>query len=126
MARKNILIIDDEKGFCELIKDNLEMRGPYTVNMAHNGEDGLWMARKLKPDLILLDIRMPQMNGFQVLEGLKKEMETVEIPVVMLSALDDEESKIKSAQLYDEMYLTKPVKMPELQTKIEEVLVRKG
>lgn len=125
MDKRRVLIVDDEKGFCNLIKDSLELRGAYTVEEAHNGKDGFRLAKRTKPDLILLDIRMPEMDGFEVLERLKKDMDTMEIPVVMLSALDDDKSKIRSAQLYNESYLTKPIKIAELQSKIEEVFARK-
>ena len=126
MDNKKILIVDDEAAFCEIVKENLELRGNFKVSIATNGRDGLALAKKIKPDLILLDIRMPMMDGFKVLEKLKQNMDTIEIPVVMLSALDDDASKLKSSQLYNDLYLTKPVKLAELQTKIEEVLSRRG
>ena len=78
------------------------------------------------PDLILLDILMPGMDGFEVLEKLKKHEDTMMIPVVMLTAKGDEASKTKATQLYDELYITKPIEATDLKIKIEEVLERTG
>jgi two-component system, OmpR family, alkaline phosphatase synthesis response regulator PhoP len=126
MSKRKILIIDDETDFCKLVKRNLELIGDFEVAIAEDGKRGLASAKKLKPDLILLDIMMPHMDGFKVLEKLKTDMNTIAIPVIMLTAKGDEASKIKAAQLYDEEYITKPIDAPDLKTKIEEVLKRRG
>ena len=124
MSKKKILIIDDEVAFCKLVKRNLELIGDFDVAITTDGEGGFSLAKKLKPDLILLDIMMPIMDGFKVLEKLKSDMNTIAVPVIMLTAKGDEASKVKAAQLYDEEYITKPIEAPELKTKIEEVLKR--
>lgn len=126
MAMKTVLMIDDEEGFCSLIKESLELRSDFDVFVATNGPEGITIAKRVKPDIILLDIRMPDMDGFKVLERLKKDKNTMAIPVIMLSALEDEVSKIKASQLFDELYITKPVKIEELQNSITEVLKRRG
>ncbi len=126
MSGKKLLIIDDEKDFCMIIKENLELRGNYSVDVAFDGREGIRLARIIKPGLILLDIRMPEMDGFEVLEKLKESPDTIAIPVIMLSALDDDDSKIKGAQLYDELYITKPVRIVDLLAKIDEILQRRG
>lgn len=126
MSKKKILIIDDEADFCKLVKRNLELIGDFEVVIAGDGKQGFNSAKKLKPDLILLDIMMPRMDGFKVLEKLKSDMNTLAIPVIMLTAKGDEASKVKAAQLYDEEYIIKPIEAPELKTKIEEVLRRSG
>jgi len=126
MYKKKVLIVDDEQDFCAIVKENLELRGNFEVHAASNGRDGIRMAKKLKPDIIILDIMMPEMNGFEMLERLKKDKDTLSIPVVMLSAREDDDSKMKSAQLYNELYLTKPIKIMELQNSIEDVLRRRG
>jgi DNA-binding response OmpR family regulator len=92
--------------------------------VAINGRDGLKLAKKFKPNLIILDIRMPRMDGFEVLRRLKEDTGTVSIPVIMLSALDDDMSKIKSSGLYCETYITKPISVIDFQTKVEGVLSR--
>lgn len=126
MSKKKILIIDDEADFCKLVKRNLELIGDFEVAIAGDGNQGFNSAKKLKPDLILLDIMMPRMDGFKVLEKLKSDMNTIAIPVIMLTAKGDEASKVKAAQLYDEEYITKPIEALELKTKIEEILRRGG
>ncbi|MFH1753488.1 MAG: response regulator [Candidatus Omnitrophota bacterium] len=126
MVRKRILIIDDEEDFCSLVRTGLETRSDFEVSMATNGRDGLEIARAIQPDLILLDITMPEMDGFQVLEKLKNNKVTVSIPVIMLTAREDVEYKRKASQLFNEAYLTKPVEFSTLKSTIEEVLRRRG
>lgn len=124
MAKKKILIVDDEKRFCELVKMNLELDGGYEVDIAVTGREGIRLAQKEKPGLILLDICMPGMDGLAVLQKLKEDERTIQIPVVMLTAKDDEETKIKALQSYNELYITKPIETSALKIKIEEVLKR--
>jgi len=117
-----ILIIDDEEKICDVVKKGLEKIGYFEVNIAMNGEDGIRAAKKLNPDLILLDIRMPRMDGIEVLKRLKEDKSTLEIPVIMLTAVLDNSAKEECLRLYDEMYLEKPVDLMVLKTKIEEVM----
>lgn len=126
MPRVRILIIDDEEDFCKLVKTGLETRVEFEVSIANNGRAGVDLARVLKPDLILLDITMPVMDGFGVLEKLKADKTTVSIPVIMLTARDDPDYKQRAAQLFNEGYITKPVEFALLRTKVEEVLRRLG
>jgi len=123
---RTILLVDDEEGFCELVKENLELRSNFEVVVANDGMSGITIAKRIKPALILLDIKMPGLNGLEVLRRLKKDPATVAIPVVILSALTDDQSKVDASQLFDESYITKPVKFEELQNRIEEVLKRRG
>jgi DNA-binding response OmpR family regulator len=123
MDRKQIiLLIDDETDYCALLKMHLSFIGNFEVVCAGSGNDGLRLARRIKPDIILLDVIMPGLDGFAVLEKLKKDDETISIPVIMLSGLDEDSAKIKAAQLYDESYVTKPVDVYQLKAKIEETL----
>ena len=126
MIKIRILIIDDEIGICNVVKEGLEKTGNFKVDMAVNGKDGIRAAKDIKPDLILLDIRMSGMDGLEVIERLKADRDTMMIPVVMLTAVEDDATKIKSAQLFNEQYITKPVEIIELRDKIEEVLKRRG
>ena len=96
--------------------------GDYQVYMAAGGREGIKAAKKVKPDLILLDIMMPDMDGQEVLKTLKQSNVTMSIPVIMLSALGDEDSKVQAAQSYSEGYLVKPVEPAVLKAKIEEIL----
>jgi len=122
---KKILLIDDEADFCKITKMNLELISDFSVEFATNAKAGINLAKRIKPDLILLDIRMPGMDGLVTLEKLKSDKDTMEIPVVMLTALDSEDYKLKASSLYDEDYITKPIEAKELKAKIEEVLSRR-
>lgn len=126
MNVKKILLIDDEPNFGRLIKLNLELIGAFNVSVATNGKQGIELAKKVKPHLILLDILMPVMDGFETLERLKKDKDVASIPVVMLTAKGDEASMNRVTQLCGELYITKPIEVSELKAKIEEVLNRKG
>ncbi len=125
MDKKRILMIDDEEDFSKLVKKNLESMGNFEIIIANNAKAGIKQAKRLKPDLILLDINMPKMDGFEALRILKEDSGTMPIPVVMLSARADDESKIRASQLYDEHYITKPIDAMGLKIEIERVLIRK-
>ena len=122
---KRILMIDDEEHFCRTVKLDLERSGDFSVKTTTNPKECIKLAREIRPDLILLDIMMPAMDGYKVLKKLKKDRATSEIPVIMLSALSDEESQLKALELYNEAYITKPIENTELRNKIETVLKRK-
>ena len=122
---KKILIIDDEKDFGFFLKRNLELSGIYSVTVVTNGRDGINLALRQKPDLILLDVIMPEMSGFEVLKTLKADKSTMTIPVVMLTAVDTEEAKEKALGLYNEDYIVKPVSISELMAKVDSVFSRK-
>lgn len=126
MIPKKILIIDDEKDYSMLLMEHLEAISNFEVFTAPTGKDGLRLAKKIKPNLVILDIMMPGMDGFETLEKLKKDTATVAIPVIMLSAKTDDFSKTKAAQLYNELYLTKPIDARELKTKIDLIFKRRG
>lgn len=123
---KKILIIDDEKEFCRVIKQNLEMRGGYHVEAAMDGKRGIEAALQNKPDLILLDIIMPGMGGFDVLRELKGRRETASIPVIMLTAVGSGEAKEKALGLSGEDYIVKPIPINDLDLKIKNILSRKS
>jgi DNA-binding response OmpR family regulator len=122
MSKNRILIIDDEKDLCFFLKANLGARGDYSVKVATSGEDGLYLAERFKPHLVILDIIMPVMDGFKVLEELKKNPKTMAIPVLMLSAKHDDESKIEASGLYCEGYITKPVRIDDLLARMTKIL----
>jgi DNA-binding response OmpR family regulator len=126
MAKKLILAVDDEKDVCSLLKNALERSGEFKVVTANSGKNGIHMARRAKPDLILLDIEMPEMNGFEVLELLKTDAKTYHIPVIMLTGKSDDAFKISASRLYSEEYLTKPVSVIALKNSIDTILARIG
>jgi len=123
---KKILTIDDEEDFASFMKMNLELRGDYEVDTAFNGEDGLRLAEKNGPDIVLLDISMPQMDGFEVLKRLRKNVKTKAIPVIMVTARSDDAAMMKALKLHDAGYIIKPVKIEELEEKIETALSGAG
>jgi len=119
---KTILIVDDEEDFCYFVKKNLEAISNYEIITATKGKKGLQIARKEKPDLILLDIMMPGIDGLEVLKRLKKNENTQNIPVIMLTAKDEDESKIKALGSFCDDYIVKPVENIVLKSKIHKVL----
>ena len=121
-----VLMIDDEEMLCEVLKLGLEKSGQYEVGFATDGKTGLRMARKGSPDVILLDVRMPKMDGIEVLKTLKKEYPLSDIPVIMLSGMLDESTKKECNYQYGEEYIEKPVDLSQLKNRIEAVLRRSG
>ena len=122
---KKVLIIDDEKDFTYFLKYNLQFINPeFRVLTALNGKAGIKKAIREKPDIILLDILMPRMNGYEVLKKLKENGKTLSIPVVMLTAKIDQESMIEAAGLFCEDYIGKPANVYIIRSKIDEVLSR--
>ncbi len=112
MARK-ILTCDDEKHIVRLIQVNLERQG-YEVITAYNGAECLEKVKEDRPDLIVLDVMMPEMTGFEVLDVLKKDPETENIPVIMLTARAQDSDVLRGWQSGVECYLTKPFNPMEL------------
>jgi len=121
---KKVLIVDDEREFCSFIKEALEATRKYKVIIATDGKSAMLAALDHLPDLVLLDIAMPKMDGFETLKMLKEDTKTQGIPVIMITARDDEESKKKASSLFDEGYLVKPIGIDDLKSKIEGVLSR--
>lgn len=103
---KSVLIIDDEPAICEMYKIKLEQRG-YKVFTAMGGTEGIEIAKKEKPNVILLDIIMPKINGFDVLKTLKETTESKDIPVFMTTNLPEHTSGEKAKSLGAVNYLVK-------------------
>lgn len=123
MAGEKILIIDDELHIVELLKYNLEANG-YKVIYELNGKNGFETAVEKRPDLILLDIMLPEMDGFDVCKALKKDKELENIPIIMLTAKSEEFDKILGLEIGAEDYITKPFSVRELLARIKVVLRR--
>ncbi|MBT3312337.1 MAG: response regulator [Desulfobacterales bacterium] len=120
--KKKILIIDDEEDITYFLKMNLEMRKKFKVYTANNGEEGIKKAISKKPDLILLDVMMPGINGFDVLAVLKENMVTISIPVIMMTAYEKSDTSEKASGLYSADYFTKPFEMEKLIAGINQAL----
>jgi DNA-binding response OmpR family regulator len=118
-----ILIVEDEANIVKLISIRLERLG-HTINAADNGAAARDLARETKPDLILLDVMLPILNGFQVLEQLKADPATASIPVLMLTARGHERDIVAGLEggAYD--YIIKPFSFPELISRVGSALAR--
>ncbi len=121
MAKEKILIIDDEQDLVKLVKEILEMEN-FQVSSAYDGEEGLRKAISEIPDLILLDIKMPGVSGFQVLERLKIDKTTSHIPVVMLTTSGLRQDRDKAFDLGAVDYVVKSLEGFELGERIHKIL----
>lgn len=124
MATKGtILVIDDERDLLELVRYNVEREG-FDVIVAGEGRSGLDIAKKHKPDLILLDVMMPGMDGLEVCRELRRERDTEQIPVLMLTARAAESDRVVGLELGADDYLTKPFSPRELVARVKAILRR--
>ena len=121
--KKSVLIIDDEEDFTHLLKLNLENTGRFKVFSASDGQSGVKLVQRKRPDVVLLDIMMPGMDGFEVLEKIKGSVKTYEIPVIMLTALDNEEYRSEARGFFAGEYLVKPVELDKLISTIDRVAI---
>ena len=120
MQKGKILVVDDEKNICDLLRMYLEKEG-YTVVMAHTGLDAVNMFAAENPDLVLLDIMLPQLDGWQVCREIRKISEK---PIIMLTAKDEVFDKVLGLELGADDYMTKPFDTKELVARIKAVLRR--
>jgi DNA-binding response OmpR family regulator len=121
MRSKKILVVDDEVDLVKTLRFSLETEG-YTVLASYNGEDALNQARKENPDLVLLDIMLPKLDGYKVCRLLKFDERYKHIPILMLSAKTQEKDKIIGMETGADEYITKPFDMDELIGKIKAYL----
>jgi two-component system alkaline phosphatase synthesis response regulator PhoP len=123
MSKEKILIVEDEKDIVKMLDYNLKKEG-FRALSANNGEDGLDMARKEHPDLILLDLMLPEMDGLEVCKAIKNDTKTAHIPIIILTAKAQETDKIVGLELGADDYVTKPFSPKELIARIKAVLRR--
>lgn len=123
--RKKILVVDDERDLVELIGMNLQRNG-YEVVSAHDGTMGLELARKTRPDLIILDVMMPGLSGRDVTMALKSDPDMQNIPILMLTAKTEETDIIVGLSMGADDYVTKPFSMKVLMARVSAVLRRKA
>ncbi len=112
-----ILVVDDVKAMQEVLKEMIMLTGYHAI-VASDGETALDMALKHRPNLILLDIMLPGLNGFEVMEALQSKHETAHIPVILLTGMDDIETKIKGFNYGAVDYITKPFHIIEVQARL--------
>ena len=120
---KKILVIDDEEDYLNLVKTILEPQG-YSVLTATDGHTGMEKLSLEKPDLLILDINMPEINGFNVCEKIRTSGEFKHIPIIMLTVRRKEEDKIKGLETGADDYITKPFHPRELISRVKTVLRR--
>jgi len=121
MKKESILIIDDEKDLLKLLQYNLEKEG-YEPILSDNGLKGIELAKSKKPDLIILDLMLPQIDGFEICRLLKSSEETRDIPVVMLTAKSSEVDQVVGLEMGAVDYLTKPFSVKVLLVRIKNIL----
>ena len=123
MAKQTILVVDDEKDLLDLIEYNLKKEG-FNVLKAENGEDGIAIAKEHKPDLVLLDIMMPKMDGLEAVEIMRKDDSLKRIPIIFLTARSDEKTEVEGLNKGGDDYITKPISTTKLVSRIKAVMRR--
>lgn len=115
MDKKKILVVEDEKAIADILVFNLQREG-YDTMVAYDGADGLRAALEDAPDLILLDVMLPSMDGFEVLGHIREKQDT---PIIMLTAREEETDKVLGLELGADDYITKPFSMRELMARVK-------
>ena len=123
MARAHIFVVDDEPDILELVHYNLTQHG-YDVSCSLSGEEGLVQMRSRPPDLLLLDVMLPGMDGLEVCKALKQDSRTADMPIIMLTARSEEADIVTGLELGADDYLTKPFSTRVLLARIKAVLRR--
>lgn len=123
MSKEHVLIVDDEPNILELVKFNLEREG-YRVTTVENGREALDRVKASPPDLVILDIMLPGMDGLEVCRNMQKEERTRNIPIIMLTARAEEMDKVLGLELGADDYLTKPFSPRELVARVKARLRR--
>ncbi|MEJ6572926.1 MAG: response regulator, partial [Akkermansiaceae bacterium] len=122
---QTILVIEDEEDIADLVAFNLR-RNDYQVELASDGLKGLAAAKSLLPDLIVLDLMMPGMDGITLFKELEKDAKTRSIPVIMLTARGQTEDRILGLEVGADDYMTKPFSPKELMLRVKNLLKRSG
>lgn len=121
MSKSRILLVDDEPDIVETVSFMLQSRN-YQVSIASGGQEGIEKAQKEHPDLLLLDIMMPDVDGYDVCMKLKSDEDTRNIPIIMLTAKGESEAVLKSHSLGADDYVVKPFSLPTLLSKLKKFL----
>src|SRR6266567_3236951 len=121
---KKVLVIDDNPTIVELIKYAVSLQGSYEVVVAYDGEQGLARISSERPDCVIIDVKMPRMDGYQLVRCLRGDARTAEIPLIILSAMTREEDQVTGLLSGVDEYLTKPFKPGALNAAIQRVLHR--
>ena len=119
----NILIIDDDKDLCVLLDDFFRLEN-VTCSFAHDGKTGMKMLKEQHPDLVILDVMLPEMDGFQVLHAVRSDPRIRNLPIIMLSAKGEDEDKVMGLDSGADDYIPKPFNPRELLSRVRGVLRR--
>jgi DNA-binding response OmpR family regulator len=119
--KKVILVVDDESFIVDMITMYLQISG-YEVRGAYTGQDGLTLVQLEKPDALLLDLMLPDIQGFEVCERVRAMPDVAQMPILIISARVDPESKARAEKAGADGYLTKPIKMAELAAELKKAL----
>jgi len=125
MAKQNILVVDDEEDLLELVQYNLNREG-YSVSVVTTGEEAITRAQQELPDLIILDLLLPNVDGLEVCRRLKADARTQDIPILMLTAKSEEADIVTGLELGADDYMTKPFSPRVLLARVKAVLRRKA
>lgn len=120
MSQKSVLVVEDEENLLEALRYHLEREG-YRVHTAADGGDGLELARQLHPSLVLLDIMLPTLDGFEICRILRRESD---VPILMLTAKGEEVDRVVGLELGADDYITKPFSLRELSARVRNTLRR--
>ncbi|MDX1617834.1 MAG: response regulator transcription factor [Balneolaceae bacterium] len=121
--KQTILVVDDEQDLLDLIEYNLKKEG-FDVLKAEDGEEGIKVARRTSPDLVLLDIMMPKMDGLEVVDFMRNDDDLKRIPIIFLTARGDEKTEVEGLNKGGDDYITKPISTTKLISRIKAVLRR--
>jgi two-component system alkaline phosphatase synthesis response regulator PhoP len=116
---QTILVVDDNHDLLALITESLTLLGTFTVVTVDNGADGLAQAVELRPDCVVIDVRMPGIDGYQLVHALRGDPETASVPLVILTALTQDHFHVAGLLSGADQYLTKPIKPPDLVAAIQ-------
>ena len=119
--QKKILVVDDEKDITETLSFMLKAAG-YDVLIANDGEEGLKFAKEENPDLIILDVMMPKINGYKIARLLKYDNKYKHIPIVMVTARGQDSDKLIGEETGADVYITKPFEFEEVLTSVQKYL----
>ncbi|HXF05890.1 MAG TPA: response regulator transcription factor, partial [Blastocatellia bacterium] len=122
--KRTILIIEDDAELAELLKYHLERSGDYRVDVALTGQAGLDALRERVPNLLILDINLPEMSGFELCRKIRTEATTSHLPIILLTARTSEPDKVLGLTLGADDYVTKPFSLRELEARIQALLRR--
>lgn len=124
VMKRTILIIEDDAELAELLKYHLERSGDYRVDLALTGQAGLDMLRERVPNLLILDVNLPEMSGFELCRKIRTEATTSQLPIILLTARTSEPDKVLGLTLGADDYVTKPFSLRELEARIQALLRR--